>query len=251
MKNFIIITEPRSGSHFLQELLNNHGNIDCSTEIFNPQFKYEEFQKQILKGDFSQLEAHSGYRILGNRNSAYKGFIAHKYQLDPHLNLFKNIDFKIIFLHRKNLLKLSLSLKLAHMTNVWKMTSADVSSGIISRYIGDMSDIKMDIKSYIPPVISFTEKELLNYFNNYRTQRSIIKEYFRDTHESITIFYENLCTGPRAMEPIFNFLGTEYREVYAKEIIKQETRSLRKAISNYDSLKAVFMGTEWEEFFED
>jgi LPS sulfotransferase NodH len=142
----------------------------------------------------------------------------------------KNNEYlRVIHIKRKNILKTYLSRKRAEMTDDW-------------------ANISGNKKDY--PAVFLDYEECLRNFTSTRTWESQYDLFF-DNHQKIDLYYENLARDyDREMNRVWELLGVDYEPV-KPNTYKQATKPLSIAISNYFELKEKFIGTPWEEFFED
>jgi len=127
--NFIIITQPRSGSYFLQSLLDSADDIVCHGEIFKKERveigKWHSKRLRIEEQDIAKRDSDAYGFVMGLRNLNPRkifGFKAFWPHIIPHKILIKNIvnnsEWKKIFLYR-NPLETYASLLRAKETQQW------------------------------------------------------------------------------------------------------------------------------------
>tara|TARA_R110000824_G_scaffold336553_2_gene523048 strand:+ start:892 stop:1596 length:705 start_codon:yes stop_codon:yes gene_type:complete len=234
MKNFLTITEQRSGSGLLASLCSQHPAILHGGEFLRGLPRHKEggvHIKDILKGDFSGI---TKFYNTHDEEIKYVGFKAHGKQLqDSYVNALKGMtDLKIIFLERQNLLKRYLSMQYLNLYGFSRKTK-----------------IPSNISFPYPPLVLSATDMVKNFEKVTKRNRKLHAEF--DSHESVRIFYEDLNRDKqREMSRIFDFFDVDFINIEEK-IEKMETRKLSEAISNYKDLKKVFCNTEWENFFED
>jgi len=239
MKNFVILSSRRSGSIYLQSLLNSHPEILCGGEIFtkksqfmndflrknNIQFKDinpEEYIKSFFSRQPKKKINYLGFRLFYNHLRRERESI---------WNTLKNTpDLCLIHLQRKNILKKYLSLNLAIKTSSW-------------------SRKKMEPEQEYKP-ININYVECRKYFR--REEKNIRNAaLFFKNNKMIDVYYEDLAADKNPeTDKIQEFLGLE-PETLSCDFVKQNMQSLSELISNYSDLKEKFENTEWEIFFED
>ena len=70
-------------------------------------------------------------------------------------------------------------------------------------------------------------------------------------HPTISIDYEDLVNDcETTFRSITEFLGVQYIKPKT-DLRKQNTRSMRETVTNYEELKSAFSDTEWQSFFDD
>jgi len=98
--------------------------------------------------------------------------------------------------------------------------------------------------------VTLNYEECLNDFIQTREWEQNYDHLFED-HPITDVIYEDLAkdyTG--AMGRLEGFLGVQAERVNP-QTFKQSNQPLSHAISNFTELKARFLGTPWESFFED
>ena len=243
---FIILGTARAGSNFLRGLLNLHSQIIAFGELFRfcdsigwdlpPYDQYLQSRSLIalMQSDPSRFLEKKVFRRFPKQISAvgFKIFYYHA-QDDARRSAWAFLrdqrDLKVIHLKRNNTLRLTLSLKKAHLTDKWTDTTGGEEDNL---------------------AIEFDYEECLQAFTQAPEVR---KQYdiFFEGNDKIDVFYEDLYSDrEREMKRIQEFLGVDY-EVVKPSTYKQAKQPLSKAISNYFELKEQFRGTPWEEFFEE
>ena len=134
-------------------------------------------------------------------------------------------DFRIIHLTRRNLLKRLLSSTVARQTGA---------------YLGGPAQLRVQLDpDRIVEDIQFTLES-----------EAQVRTKFADV-PILDLVYEDVCADFRgAMRGVFRFLEVPDDKVQP-ETMKQENRTMREAIVNYDELKARFSGSRYERLFEE
>ncbi len=241
MKKFLILSSQRSGSTYLQQLLNSHPEIIVGGEIFNNNPRHliekEHITEELVNLKDTDPEEFLNHFFLSKAKSStkligFRLFYEHGWsQRESVWNIFKNIpDLSLIHLQRKNYLKQFLSLKLAEKTSHWvrKKTEQPIE--------------------YEPILIDY--RECIRYFRRQKRKAQRAVDFF-ENNEILDIFYENLAIDQNSeTNKLLKFL--ESRPVTLKcDLGKQNTQSLSETISNYYQLKNRFKDTAWEDYFED
>jgi len=245
---FIILTRSRSGSNFLVDLLNSHGDIVCFNELFSrsgqtlwglPGYGHRVAKSssvaRLKNADPVRFIEHHVYRshprhvtAVGFKllyNQAHKGTGEQLWQYLRELE-----DVKVIHLKRKNLLNVLVSKKKADADGVW-----------VSR------DNTAVHTSQSPLEVS--HEECMALFNWTREQQNKYDAYF-ERQEKLDLVYEDLLSDTETvMNAVQDFLGVDKRKLTA-QIRKQSNRPLSEVIANYTQLKTSFAGTEWESLFD-
>lgn len=248
---FIILSDYRTGSNFLMNLLKSHKNAHCYSELFfskkifwaSAVYGHSETNKKALnhryKNPYSFLDKYC-YRIYSKQLKAI-GFKLMYHDIYKNKNIsFEKLlnyypDLKIVHLKRKNLLERFVSQQYVAKTGEavaidkkeWESKSKN-----ISKFYLDSDVLKKDFI--------------------YRT--SIIKELdniiLNKGHKYIEIFYEDLQINPKEIaDSVLDFLEIDKIELRTKQI-KQSKGHLSENIENYEELKNYFEETEWYQFFD-
>jgi LPS sulfotransferase NodH len=245
-QRFIILGTGRTGSGFLQSLLNSHSEIVAFGEIFQSfdaiRWDYGSYPREAPRRQLSAfqddpvafLERHVFARFPTDISAVgFRFFYSHAQNTRQKClwtYLQDRRDFKIIHLKRRNVLRAYLSHRTAKETGRWRDLTGE------SR--GDSISIHLD------------RDDCLRWFTETRKQKLKHDVLFAD-HEKIDLFYEDVsldCT--REMRRVQQFLGVEVQEL-VPATYKQAWQPLSAAISNYNELKEEFKDTPWEAFFED
>jgi len=149
------------------------------------------------------------------------------------MDFLRGIDppLRVIHLERRNLLRSLVSLKVAQVTKIWWVDSGD----------------KRDYRS---PVVHLTKQEVQQTCNYRSVAYAALRRMFAG-HPSLNVYYEDLrLNRDRVLREVYQFLSLPSELVPADSTVRQEHRSLREAVSNYEKLKAMFLSTEWEALFD-
>jgi LPS sulfotransferase NodH len=245
-ERFIILGQARTGSTFLQSLLNSHSQIVAFGEIFRRFdaifWDYSSYPRNVPRRQLCAfrddpigfLETHVYAKFpKGISAVGFKLFYAHARhtrQRPLWTYLRDRRDLKIIHIKRRNVLRTHLSLETAKMVGRWRDLSVEPA--------GDDISILLDYD------------ECLRKFAETREQERAHDILFAN-HAKMDLFYEELSRDYTSeMRRVQQFLGVEC-QVVAPTTHKQARRPLSVAISNYDELAARFKDTPWEAFFDD
>ena len=243
---FIMLGTGRTGSQFLQSLLNSHSQVVAFGEIFQNfdviRWDYGSYRREAPRRQLAAcqndpirfLETHVFAKFpKGISAVGFRLFYSHAQNtkqrcLWPYLQGRR--DLRIIHLKRRNALRAFLSHRTAKETGRWRDVSGEPGGDGISIYLD--------------------HDDCLRWFTETRFQEEKHDVLFAD-HRKIDLFYEELSRDYASeMRRVQEFLGVEYQKVVTATH-KQARRPLSTAISNYDELKEEFKGTSWEAFFED
>lgn len=223
-KKFFIISDSRTGSTLVNNMLNFHPNIVAEGEVFkmpesqsSVQAWHKLFRKRPKKIDYVGCKLFYHHPLLGDREV---------------WDLVEN-DKSIIIIHliRKNILRSLVSKKIGLKTKKW--TENIHSHGSI-----DLEKKKIELEV----------EECETYFNEIINHQERIDKIFSN-HKLIHVTYEELAKDRRK---IINKIFKEFDlEIYDRdsELKKQNPESLQDLILNFEELQNQFNGTKWESYF--
>ncbi len=227
-RRFIVLSRSRTGSSMLISFLNSHRNIHADGEIFSKLSgrHYED----VLARAFSKQPFYV-------KAKGFKIFYYHP-QDDKSSDVWDALasldDLHVIHLKRRNILRTLISRKLAGIQDVWSARSTDPHSGADGKEM----------------VVTFTVDELSEGFKQTRGWEQSGDEMFRN-HPLVSIYYEDLVNDPDStFYKVTEFLGVPYVKPKT-QLRKQNTKSMRETVINYEELKSAFAETEWQPFFDD
>lgn len=205
-KKCALISTPRAGTHYLRMTLDNHPKIGWAGEFFRPDDKYRTLP--IYKEHFKIKDYIYNNTIdpsIAKLN--HVGFVWHL-TLNSDLP-FSKID-KFILLERKYKLAQFVSLKIATKTGSWRDTEST-------------EKIEVNLEEYF------------QFLNN----NSLAYENFKKNVEDYKkVYYEDLCRDfDKTVNSIQDYLNVERFDIEPSTLNKQEQRSLRKVIKNYEEIK--------------
>jgi LPS sulfotransferase NodH len=225
-QRFIILSRSRTGSNLLVSFLNSHPNIVTKGEIFVNLNKrnYNEILSEVFSPQPYSVKA-VGFKIF------------YYHPLDDNSGgiwdyLINQKNLRVIHLKRRNILRTLISRKIAEIQDVWTIT--DPASPNNNKQ-----------KS-----VSFTVNELERMFIQTREWETRGDKMFRD-HKLLTIYYEDMIAYP---EDNFRRLADLFAVPYTSpktNLVKQNPEKISDLLINFEELKSAFVGTEWQEFFED
>ena len=262
-QRFIVLTQARSGSNLLCDLLNSSGQAVVSGELFQPQriiWNYKVPDKylapeilarrqnspvQFLEEDVFRPFPH-GVRAVGFKlfyNHAREGMAGQS--LWTHLTQAGGdmAGLKVIHLRRENFLKTFLSFRRAVESRVFidrmKLFEKGVGRAAFARN-----------RTQLPKAITLDYQDCLQAFETSAHEQTERIEEFSGrevldlTYEALTQDYET------QIERVQLFLGLKPAPLYTS-MKKQNRRSLSESIANYWELKEKFAGSQWAAFFTD
>jgi len=259
---FVVLAKPRSGSTWLQKILESQKQIKMYGEIFNftnispKQLNrpVKFLQEDIFKQHPAPIRA-VGFKLLYDQDNPEKAFRFSIPQYDPvpftdspeflreleqrwmrmkDANALQNIkqvrpylqnhtEIRIIHLKRKNILRGHLSFCSA-TRGLWIQKKQDWP-------------IYLDYEG------------CLKAFNGTKEYEALYDEIFRD-HPKLNVVYEDLCKNlQEQVNHIRKFIGLKHLSIRSMAV-KWE-KKLSEVILNYGDLEKKFKGSCWEEFFKE
>ena len=243
---FVVLTQARTGSNMLVSLLDNHPEVRCYGEAFNPRsaFGYENWLRKsplrkianrYMRDYCVERYLDSLFSLRPKDNTRATGFkVIYPGQFDRWSDFryyWRTYDFKIISLIRHNLLRKYLSSKIANLEDVWsaqehrgKTVSVKVDVGDLKRVIARMDTV-------------------------YRLIDTLTVEF-----QGIQVSYEELSSSrENVMRTLSQFLGIKEFEADTLKAgtVKQNPARLEELIENYDEVCSALHNTQHEWFLED
>jgi LPS sulfotransferase NodH len=247
-----MITGPaRTGSTMLVHLLRSHPDVCAHDEVFSapgtiggmigtylikrraePDFAHRmsaEKDRDPIKFLYKIVLDAQGKRVVGFK-------LKHDELVLPEYKALRDeiaadLDFRIIHLHRENLLRRFLSY---YVVNRVTHTTLAVEGQRIPE---------------VPPV-RLDPLECERDFETTLRRDTEFRELFAQ-HPSFSLSYEEIVArDPEKMVGLQNFLGVSPREL-TTTTKKLGTDNLRRAISNFDELHSYFADSPFAKFFED
>ncbi len=247
MIRFIILSNPRSGTNFLQGLLDEHPQISCLGEVFHRNF---DFHGLLPPGTLSTaVDLQPWYRardedpqgLLEQHVWSGKppGTLAAGFRIFPPqfqicdqfpLRYLPGLpDLKVIQLWRENELARYLSLKQAEATGLWTESRP----------------------TRAPPLpLEVDPRRFLHQSRWVESQFRKIAQLFPD-ERVFRISYETLAKGWQVEIPrLFDFLGLPHRPVAPRLHVQARYRA-RAVVLNYDKVAQALRPTEHARWLQD
>jgi LPS sulfotransferase NodH len=227
-RRFIVLSRSRTGSNLLISLLSKHPGVQAKGEIFS-RLKGRPHMK-VLARVFRRQPFYV-------KAAGFKIFYYHP-QDDDSGRIWETLasmeDLHVIHLKRRNILRTLISRRLAGIQGDWVATAREPRRAARQQ----------------PTSVTFSPEELGEGFAETRGWEQAGDDRFRN-HPLLTVYYEDLVRhSEESFHQVTDFLGVRYHRA-ENELRKQNTRSLRDSVTNYDELKLAFAGTKWQQFFED
>jgi LPS sulfotransferase NodH len=256
--NFVVFSEPRTGSTLFTSILNHQKDILCLKEIFRAKDlhakagkNFNEKIKKLLGSDHSEWEKNrnekfidfinllsemSNKKIFGYKFHR-KHFKAFKSQ-ESYLNFLKTNNTKIIILERKNVLLRYISQLTAASIGLY--SSKKTKKG--SEKVFQLNPIKIDYEKYI----KYNKNNKIIYKDKFK----IVQDYGL---AHIHIIYEDFI-GEKAIEcfkKIFNFLDLNFEDFIDPRNYNRNTIAGHKKINVYKLQDKIINYAEFKKAAED
>jgi LPS sulfotransferase NodH len=240
---FIILGRSRTGSNLLRHLLNEHSQVKVYSELFRNENEIDWGFPEISgwNGSLSLYQKDPvkflEKKVFGKypRSISAVGFKLFYYhaqtgQLKTLWDYFKDrTEIRIVHLKRKNILRTHLSRKKADITGAWANISGQPDEQV--QFTIDYEECRLDFER-----TRAWEQDYDSFFQN---------------HPKIEVIYEQLAQDYQSeIGRVQEFLGLPL-EPLAPKTYKQAQLPLSESIYNFLELKGKFVGTPWEDFFEN
>ncbi len=266
---FVIIGQARTGTTFLQTLLDSHGQIVAYGEVFHLLSRRDLDLEEIVSDPVGYVEGTLyrpypeaikavGYKMLydqigGNnaflrelktdgvpvetekRRKGFSGFMRSRFNLEEVSRRFDGFEAY---------LESDRELKIIHLKRINRLES------LLSAKRAARSGAWTSVAgSYVSGSTRLDYKECLDFFRQVGAREAKYDYLFR-RHEKIEISYESLAgnTGS-AMRLIQDFLAVEHGPLVSP-LKKQNEHPVAGVISNFSELKKSFEGSIWARYFE-
>jgi LPS sulfotransferase NodH len=229
-QGFVIIFVARSGSTFLQTLLDSHPRIEATGEPFSASGRSDS-DSQIA---WVRAYWRPAWRAGSRRALGFKTKWVDIADPDRFGKLIRHRNGRVITLYRRNTIKNAVS---------WSTAQERYSvTGEWNRRFGEppLSSV------YISPAVL---EENLRLVELHRQQ---LEKFFGGVGvPSISIAYEDLLTRREVvLEEVCRFLGVRFRSL-SSPLEKNTSDDLRKAIQNFTALRDRYVGTQYEAMFDE
>lgn len=226
---FIVVGGPRSGSTWMRLALSSHLDIQMAGEILDdPHLRdHPALAEDVWKGLQEMWRPTPEAKAKGFKLFYYhcwEYYLQHKYVWEK---LRDDKTIKIVFLSRKNLLRLLTSWDLAFKTDIWETTAATPAPARPQIYLDPSTVVER---------LAGIEEGLAR-----------LRDVFSG-HESYSVFYEDLFPEPDVhLHKIQVLLQVKPRKLNSM-LLKLETRPLHDAIENYEEIQKILTGSKYAEF---
>jgi LPS sulfotransferase NodH len=223
---FVLPFTARSGSTYLVGTLASHPEIAMKWEWLGG--KDGGTQLRAVRRFFTR-SPHAQYPAVG-----FKTKLGDVKDLEGFARLLREMGARIIAMQRRNNVKQVVSRvnaeRINDATGYWNLWNEE---------------------DRLPPatidVVEFS-KRLENVEEQKRGLESYVKRLELPT---LWLDYEDLLVDQRAtLERVFSFLGVRFEPVQGGSI-KNTSNDLREAVSNFDELRSRYVGTPYEQMFDE
>ncbi|ARO32555.1 sulfotransferase nodulation protein NodH 2 (plasmid) [Rhizobium sp. NXC14] len=234
---FVILGMPRTGTHYLEALLNEHPNVLSNGELLNTYDTNWPDKDRLLRSHRELLElAYLRFPRRSDKKVTHVGCKINEPQFIERPGFFDELarwpGLKVIFLYRRNTLESLRSLEQARQSRQWlKFTSDDDAAP--------------------PPRVKLPIASCEAYFNAAEDFHIRVEQSFASA-SLLEIEYERLLSEPAAcLETIWDFLGAPSLQHSGRAILqRQEWRPLDETVENFDALRRHFADGPYARFFE-
>lgn len=223
-QKFVIVGLPRSGTTLLHTYLNYHPNIWSHGEtIFNT--LKNPVRDQNFFPPFSGNIKAVGIKSLLPLDESSIPKSSEKKSIGP------GHPYKFIFIHRENLLRWYVSLKVAQKSKQWSQTYQD-------------KIVPVKLKK-----LEINVPELLQSLDKAKEKIECLKKVFYGSR-TFVLTYEDLNEIPETkLKEIQVFLGVKPKTLFSL-LQKQNSELLSDLITNYDEVHAALNETPYQKFLE-
>lgn len=267
-KKFLIIGSARSGTSFLQTLLDSHHQIASHGEIFhllvyrnrlveicdNPiQYMkkrvYKSYPEHIKTVGFKGL-----YQQLGKDNN----FLGNMATESVHSDICQR---RKSFMERRNRVldvekaRQAMSSALKWLVDdeelkIIHIKRANKLSTLLSKYLAERSDVWNSLRGlYSINSIRLEFEHCLGFFKNIESKEKEYDRLFRK-HPVLHVTYESVVEDTdKQSKKILDFLSVDNQKLWSP-LKKQNQLHAPQLIDNYSELKSRFASTPWSQYFE-
>ncbi|UVC15481.1 sulfotransferase [Mesorhizobium onobrychidis] len=232
---FVILAMPRTGTHYLEELLNEHPTVLSNGELLNEYDTNWPGKDRLLRTDRELLEqAYLSYPMK-DKNVTHIGCKINEPQFRDRPAFFAELTrwpaLKVILVTR-NILESLRSFVQARQSGQWLKFSSDKEAAR-------------------PPRVRLSIDDCEAYFKAADDFHARVEHSFTSTN-LLVVEYESLLHEPSAcLRKVWDFLGAPALELSDRAILqRQETRPLDQTVQNFDELLLHFADGPYARFFD-
>lgn len=233
---FAILAMPRTGTHYLEELVNEHPNVLSNGELLNTYDTNWPDKERLLLSDRELLErAFLRYPPQSDKKVTHVGCKINEPQFQERPSFFAELTawpgLKVILVIRRNTLESLRSFVQARQTRQWLKFNSDNSTP--------------------PPPVMLPFATCEAYFKAADDFHARVVNAFEPSRMHL-IEYERLLRDPHAcVATVLDFLGATALQLSDRGILqRQETRPLDQTVRNFHELRVHFANGPYARFFE-
>ncbi|TCN26983.1 sulfotransferase domain-containing protein [Sinorhizobium americanum] len=234
---FAILGMPRTGTHYLEELLNEHANVLSNGELLNTYDANWPDKARLLRSDRELLElAYLRFPTRSDKEVTHVGCKINEPQFQERPSFFNELarwpGLRVILLSRRNTLESLRSLVQARQSRQWLKFSSDDDTAP-------------------PPRVNLSIASCEDYFRAADEFHARVADSFASSR-LLEIEYERLLREPTAcLETAWRFLGVPALQLSGSGTLQRlEQRPLDDTVENFEELRRHFAGGPYARFFE-
>ncbi|TCK94543.1 sulfotransferase [Paraburkholderia sp. BL9I2N2] len=234
---FAILAMPRTGTHYLEQLLNRHPNVLSNGELLNTYDTNWPDKNRLLRGDRELLElAYLRYPTRSDKtNVTHVGCKINEPQFRARPGLLAELArwprLKVILLPRRNTLESLRSLVQARQTGQWLRFSSGNDAAL-------------------PPRVGLSIADCEAYFKTAEDFHARVAHSFASTNLLVMEYESLLCESAACLATIWDFLQVPAPQLSGRVILqRQETRPLDQTVRNFHELRRHFADGPYARFF--
>lgn len=240
MKNAIIVAAKRTGSTFLQEVLNSHPNITCYDEMFMRYNKNKKRRGQFLyyymKTEGYSVKQYINWLFSNNGSILFRLMYPHAEKNKNIIECIQNQNIPVIHLIRKN----KISHYISSETKKQNKIKVDISK---MKKKMEEAERKNDKYKKIFKDNDYIEIFYEDMFGKVEGDKDEVKQYgafnIRSTQKTFL--------SEKYTKKICDFLNVQYKEMFCN-ITKRNHWDIWKHVKNGDEIKKNLKNTKWKDF---
>ncbi|KAJ1292230.1 hypothetical protein BS78_02G376000 [Paspalum vaginatum] len=240
---FVIVSMQRSGSGWVETLLNSHPNISSNGEIFNRVDRRENISSILQTLDklynldwFTSAAKNECTAAFGLKWMLNQGILENHGDIVRYLNK-KGVS--VLFLFRRNTLRRLISVLANDYDRDAKQLNGTHKSHVHSKE-------EAEILAKFKPELD-TSTLITNIRNIEKTIKDCL-DHFKSTRHMI-LYYEDIVHNSNALSRVLEFLRVPMRRLMSRQI-KIHTRTLPDLVKNWEEVNMKLNGTEFARFLD-
>ena len=256
MEKFVIVADARSGTHYIESIMNQHPDIQCFHEIFSSikQPHFFHFLLEVIQEEETNViptrwptifEKYLAYIFSQYPNHIAVGMDIKYYQTSWVSNLFGILNrnqVKVIHLIRKNILKHQIS---------WILHTMRKKLGREFHEAVKVPPVKLHVQldTLIPELEKRHEKN--TWWSRFLSKNfQCLEIYYEDCFDNPELLSQTIT--PSVLDKVYDFLSIEDRRYDLQtRFVKTNPGLLRDLVSNYEELVDLLSGTQWSYLLND